>query len=162
MDGPSHFQEACLEGKVWTARLQCQNWHSMSTDETGQPKPLFWIGSTLRDLKKFPGQVRQMVGFALFQAQLGRKHADAKVLKGFGGRAFWRSSRTTTATRSGQFTLSSSGAVYALQAFQKKAKRGIKTPPSELEIVRQRLRTAEEDHAKRTAEEDGKRSRDQH
>jgi hypothetical protein len=39
----------------------------------------------LRDLKEFPGEVRRMVGFALFQAQMGRKHPDAKVLKGFGG-----------------------------------------------------------------------------
>ena len=23
----------------------CQNWHTMSTDETGEAKPLFWIGS---------------------------------------------------------------------------------------------------------------------
>jgi phage-related protein len=57
----------------------------MSTGETEGPKPLFWIGSSRKDVKAFPPAVRQAVGFALFQAQLGRKHLDAKVLKGFGG-----------------------------------------------------------------------------
>jgi phage-related protein len=57
----------------------------MSTGETEQAKPLFWMGSTHKDLKAFPAGVRQAVGFALFQAQLGRKHVDAKVLKGFCG-----------------------------------------------------------------------------
>ena len=135
----------------------------MSIDEQEPPKPLLWIGSTLRDLKKFPAQVRQMVGFALFQAQLGRKHLDAKVLKGFGGAGVLE----VVSDHDGDtfrtiYTVKFAGAVYALHAFQKKAKRGIKTPPSELEIVRQRLRTAEEDHAKRTAEGDRKRSRNPH
>lgn len=135
----------------------------MSTDESEQPKPLFWIGSTLRDLKKFPAQVRQMVGFALFQAQLGRKHPNAKVLKGFGGAGVLE----VVSDHDGDtfrtiYTVKFAGAVYALHVFQKKAKRGIKTPPSELDIVRQRLRTAEEDHAKRTAEGDGESSRNPH
>jgi len=55
----------------------------MSTGEI--PKPLFWVGSSKRDLKSFPVDVRRMMGFALWQAQCGRKHVDAKPLKGFGG-----------------------------------------------------------------------------
>ncbi len=55
---------------------------------TGRPqtdKPLFWMGSSRDDLREFPEEVRQTVGFALRQAQRGGKHLDAKVLKGFGG-----------------------------------------------------------------------------
>jgi hypothetical protein len=44
----------------------CHNWHIMSTGETEQPEPLFWMGSTHQDLKAFPAEVRQAVGFALF------------------------------------------------------------------------------------------------
>ena len=55
-------------------------------DDTGTPeKPLFWVGSSKEDLCKFPDLVRRVMGFALFQAQLGGKHPDAKPLKGFGG-----------------------------------------------------------------------------
>lgn len=37
-------------------------------------------------------------------------------------------------------------AVYVLHAFQKKSKRGIKTPTEELELVRRRFKTAEADY----------------
>ena len=48
-------------------------------------KELHWVGSSLRDLRKFPEEVRQVMGYALFRAQQGEKHPDAKPLKGFGG-----------------------------------------------------------------------------
>ncbi len=127
----------------------------MSMGQTEGPKPLFWIGSSRTDLKAFPLAVRQAVGFALFQAQLGRKHLDAKVLRGFGGAGVLEvvsdHERETFRT---VYTVRFAGAVYVLHAFQKKSKTGIKTPRSDLEIVRKRLREAEEDHAKRRAEGD--------
>ncbi len=55
------------------------------------------------------------------------------------------------------YTVKFAGVVYALHAFQKKSKKGIKTPLSELATVRRRLNAAEEHYAKRRAEEDKKR-----
>jgi phage-related protein len=101
-----------------------------------------------------------MVGFALFEAQKGGKHLDAKVLKGFGGAGVLE----VVSSHDGDtfrciYTVKFSGVVYALHAFQKKSKRGIKTPPEELEVVRRRLKLAEEDYAKRRAEEDQRQER---
>ncbi len=48
-------------------------------------KELVWIGSTKEDLKEFPEQVRNVMGYALHVAQAGGKHPDAKPLKGFIG-----------------------------------------------------------------------------
>ena len=53
--------------------------------EKQQPTPIIWLGSTRKAVQDFPLTVRQAVGFALFQAQLGGKHADTKTLEGFGG-----------------------------------------------------------------------------
>jgi phage-related protein len=39
--------------------------------------------------------------------------------------------------------------VYVLHAFQKKSKRGIATPKSEIRLIEQRLRAAEEDYHQR-------------
>lgn len=133
----------------------------MSTGESEQPKPLFWVGSTLRDLKSFPAEVRQEVGFAQFQAQLGRKHQDAKILKGFGGAGVLE----VVTDHDGDtfrtvYTVKFARAVYGLHAFQKKSKKGIKTPPAELDTVRQRLKAAEEDYEKRRAEQEERRKRD--
>ncbi|HEX5245183.1 MAG TPA: type II toxin-antitoxin system RelE/ParE family toxin, partial [Tepidisphaeraceae bacterium] len=47
--------------------------------------PLYWIGSSLDDLRACPDDVQDVFGFALYQAQKGQKHILAKPLKGFGG-----------------------------------------------------------------------------
>ncbi|TIR29133.1 MAG: addiction module toxin RelE, partial [Mesorhizobium sp.] len=48
-------------------------------------KALGWIGTAKADLLAFPDDVVREVGHALFIAQSGGKHADAKPLRGFGG-----------------------------------------------------------------------------
>ena len=50
-----------------------------------QLKPLVFVGSSKTDLSDFPQSVKYGIGFALEQAQLGRKSDKAKPLKGFGG-----------------------------------------------------------------------------
>ncbi|GAA6620810.1 hypothetical protein [Scytonema sp. NUACC26] len=48
-------------------------------------KFLVWIGSSKKDLKNFPDEVKDVMGYALYLAQIGSKHQDAKPLKGFSG-----------------------------------------------------------------------------
>lgn len=48
-------------------------------------KSLKWVGSTIQDLREFPDAVRSEIGYALYLAQIGEKHPDAKPLRGFGG-----------------------------------------------------------------------------
>jgi phage-related protein len=48
-------------------------------------KPVEWIGGARDDLREFPNDVQQTMGFALYRAQLGKKHPQAKPLKGFKG-----------------------------------------------------------------------------
>src|SRR5277367_5324258 len=51
----------------------------------GAAKPVRWIGTTLRDLRAVPEEVRRDIGQALFAAQEGKTDPSAKPLKGFGG-----------------------------------------------------------------------------
>jgi phage-related protein len=51
-------------------------------DET---RPVVWIGSSRRDLRAMPQQVRRDIGQALYAAQQGMTDPAAKSLKGFGG-----------------------------------------------------------------------------
>ncbi len=48
------------------------------------PKPVIWMGDSREVLRDFPALVQDEVGFALYRAQVGSKHASAKPLKGFG------------------------------------------------------------------------------
>jgi phage-related protein len=118
-------------------------------------KPLFWVGSALEDVRDFPDEVKRVIGFALHAAQSGGKHPDAKPLKGFGGAGVLEvvEDFDGNAFRA-VYTVRFVGAVYVLHAFQKKSRKGIATPRSDLERIKQRLRLAEEDHARRAVEKE--------
>ena len=93
-----------------------------------------------------------MVGYGLHVAQIGGLPDGAKPLKGFSGAGvveiveqhFGDAYRTV-------YTVRFEEAVYVLHAFQKKSKQGIKTPKSDIELIRARLKLAEDDHQRRQA-----------
>jgi phage-related protein len=116
-------------------------------------KPLFWVGSSRDDMREFPEEVRLVFGFALWQAQRGGKHKDAKVLKGFGGAGVLEVVDVHDGnTFRAVYTVKFAGAVYVLHAFQKKSKSGIKTPLPDMDAIRRRLKEAKADHEERTSE----------
>ncbi len=51
------------------------------------------------------------------------------------------------------YTVKFAGAVYVLHAFQKKSKRGSKTPPSDIDKITARLKQAEADYAEWTEQQ---------
>ena len=114
---------------------------------TDVPKPVEWIGSSKADLKMFPAAVRGVVGFALYQAQVGLKHRDAKPLRGLGANLLEVVSRYDGDTYRAVYTVRFKAAVYVLHAFQKKAKRGTATPKQEVDLVKRRLRAAEQHYS---------------
>ena len=107
-------------------------------------KPVQWVGSSKSDLKRFPDAVQDRMGFAIYQAQAGLRHRSAKPLKGFGSGVLEVVARHDGDTFRAVYTVRFETAVYVLHAFQKKARRGIATPKQELDLVRRRLRVAEQ------------------
>ena len=116
-------------------------------DEPEQPsfKPVVWVGSSLKDLREFPDAVQDHMGYALFVAQHGGKHRDAKPLTGFGGAGVVEVVKDYRGdTFRAVYTLRYAGSVYVLHAFQKKSKTGRETPRRDVELIKQRLREAEQ------------------
>lgn len=108
-------------------------------------KPLFWIGSSKADLKAFPDEVQDVMGHALDIAQQGKKYLEAKPLKGFGGAGILEIVDDYAGdTYRVVYTVKFAEAVYVLHAFQKKSKRGIATPKQEIDLVKGRLKRAQE------------------
>ena len=108
------------------------------------PKPLVWVGSSKRDLKAFPRAVQRDLGQALEIAQFGRTPAHAKPLKGFKGAGVLELVEDHDGdTYRAVYTVRLADRVYVLHAFQKKSKKGIKTPKHVSDLVRTRLREAE-------------------
>jgi len=108
-------------------------------------KPLYWIGSSKRDLLVLPREVVNVFGYALYQAQVGGKHEQAKPLKGFGSAGVlevvedWRGNAYRAV-----YTVRLAAAVFVLHVFQKKSKTGVATPKAELDLIRTRLKAAEQ------------------
>lgn len=110
-------------------------------------RPVFWVGSSRRDLRGFPREVRRDIGRAHYAAQDGEIDPGAKPLRGFGGGSIveiianhrgdtWRA----------VYTVRFAEGIYVLHAFQKKSKSGIATPQKEIDLIRRRLAEAERLH----------------
>jgi phage-related protein len=90
------------------------------------------------------------MGFALYLAQIGGMHDSAKPLKGFSGAAVveivedhdGKTYRTI-------YTVNFETAIYVLHAFQKKSRKGVKTPQDDIDLVKRRLKVAVEDYIAR-------------
>jgi len=113
-------------------------------------RPVIWIGSSRRDLRGFPREVRRNIGQALYAGQQGETDPSAKPLRGFGGGSVleiivehhgdtWRT----------VYTVRYAEAIYVLHAFQKKSKRGIATPKKDMDLIHRRLAEAERLHRER-------------
>ena len=108
-------------------------------------KTVRWIGSSYDDWKTFPDEVQDVMGYALDRAQQGKKTVNAKLLKGFKGASVLEivdnfDSNTWRAIYTVQFK----GVIYVLHAFQKKSKKGIATPKTDIKLIKQRLKEARE------------------
>jgi phage-related protein len=118
-----------------------------SNPSTPQPKPVRWVGSSQEDLRVFPEDVRRRIGGALWDAQLGLKAPYAKPLKAFMGAGVLEIVDDFDGdTFRAVYTVRFAQAVYVLHTFQKKSKRGIATPKSELDLIAKRLKQAKEDY----------------
>ena len=108
-----------------------------------QMRRLEWIGGTKKDLLALPEEVVDVFGYALYLAQTGSKHGQAKPLRGFGSAGVLevvehRRGDTYRAIYTVQFAVR----VFVLHVFQKKSKSGIATPKPDLDLIRNRLKVA--------------------
>ena len=113
-------------------------------------KPVFWAGSSRRDLQAMPDEVRRDIGQALYTAQQGETDPAAKPLKGFGGmRVMEIVERDRSGTYRAVYTAQLGDAIYVMHVFQKKSKRGLATPKQEIDPIRRRFGEAERQHRER-------------
>jgi phage-related protein len=113
-------------------------------------RDLEWVGSSLDDLRQFPNAVQRTVGFALYLAQMGDKHVDARPLKGYRGAGVLEVITNFDGdTYRTIYTVRLSDAVYVLHAFQKKSPRGSEVPRKDLDLITSRLKLAPETSARR-------------
>ena len=84
------------------------------------------------------------MGYALGVAQLGAKHPAAKPWKGEGASILEVVESHGGNAYRAVYTVRFAKAVYVLHCFQKKSPSGIRTAKSDIELVHQRLRVAQQ------------------
>lgn len=120
-------------------------------------KPLHFVGSSNKDLRNFPEDVRREAGFAIHVAQDGGKAINAVPLVGFGGAHVLEVViNEEGSTYRAVYTVKFEKAVYVLHAFQKKSKKSIATPRADMALIRSRLSDAR-DHYKSHYETTGRK-----
>ncbi len=118
-------------------------------------REVVFVGPTQDEVRAFPDAARKLVGFALYRAQGGEMHPNAKPLKGFGGAGVLE----VVADSDGDtyrtiYTVRLATAVYVLHAFQKKSTYGIATSQRDMDLVRSRLAWAQRLDAARMIEQE--------
>jgi phage-related protein len=110
-------------------------------------KPIFWIGSSKKDLLSLPDDVQDEIGYALYKAQKGEKSDKAKPFKGFGNASVLEIVEDGPgSTYRAVYTVKFKEAIAVLHVFQKKSKTGIATPKQEVDLIKSRYRIAEQEY----------------
>ena len=110
-------------------------------------KRIEWVGSSRKDIRALPDEVRDSFGYALYVAQQGGRAANVKPLRGFSGASVLEVVEDNDGdTYRAVYTVRFSDAIYVLHVFQKKSKRGTQTPAHEMDVIRERLRAVEAHH----------------
>ena len=110
-------------------------------------KPVTWIGASREDLREFPDEVQDAVGYALFVAQLGGKPPEAKPLRGYHGASVLELVEDFDGdTYRAVYTVHFARAIYVLHCFQKKSTHGVATTRRDLDLIEARLQRAREFH----------------
>ena len=124
---------------------------AVTDQETPKPKakPLKWMGSSRKDLKAFPDEIRKPMGYALYLAQINLKALNAKPLRRFGGASTLEVVEDHDgSTYRAVYTVKFQNIVYVLHAFQKKSMKGTATPKHDIDLMKKRLQAATEQYAK--------------
>lgn len=113
-------------------------------------KPLFFVGSSLKDLQEMPDEVKDVFGSALLDAQHGDVPEGARPF----GEGLPREVMKLVEDHDGDtyraaYTVAFAGAVYVLDVFKKKSRSGVATPQHVRKRVRVRLKLAGRDHQRR-------------
>jgi phage-related protein len=104
---------------------------------------LFWVGSSKRDLMTFPERVKDGIGVALSVAQFGGMHPAAKPWKGEGPGVLEVVEDYRGDAYRAIYTVRFKPAIYVLHCFQKKSRKGVKTPQSDVNLISKWLIPAE-------------------
>jgi phage-related protein len=107
-------------------------------------RSISWVRAARKEFETFPEQVQIEMFDALTVAAEGGKSDKAKPFKGVDRGVFEVAVRHRGDAFRGLYALKIEADIWVIHAFQKKSKTGIKTPRTELDIIRERVKRLKE------------------
>ncbi|MBX3308335.1 MAG: type II toxin-antitoxin system RelE/ParE family toxin [Nitrospira sp.] len=107
-------------------------------------RPVSWIKAALKEFRTFPEGVQSIFLAALTIAAEGGKADLVKPLHGLGSGVFEIALPFRGDAFRVVYAVQLASDIWVVHAFQKKSTRGSKTPPREIEVVRNRLKQLKE------------------
>ena len=105
-------------------------------------RSLIWLGDSRKIVRTFSVEVKQHIGVALYDAQMGEKSPLAKPFKGVASGVFELAIRFDKDAYRLVYAVQIGKHIYVLHAFQKKSKRGIATSKQDINLIKRRYRQA--------------------
>ena len=99
-----------------------------------------WLKAARKAFDQFPDDVRSDMLDALTLAAEGGKSDKAKPFKGADGGLFELALRYRGDAFRALYALTIGADIWVIHAFQKKSKSGIKTPQTDVDLIRERLK----------------------
>src|SRR5271156_852425 len=112
--------------------------------EAPRLRRLVWLGNSRRNIRAFPAEAQKTIGDELQLIQFGGMPRDAKPFKGVGSGVFEIALRYDAEAYRTVLAVQLGKKIYVLHAFQKKSKKGIATPKSDVDLIKQRYKEAQE------------------
>jgi phage-related protein len=113
-------------------------------DECGIRGKISWIRAARRDFEEFPEDVQSDMLDALTLAAEGGKSDKAKPFKGVDGGLFEIALKYRGDAFRAIYAVKMGTDIWVIHAFQKKSKKGIKTPQMEVDLIIDRLKRLKE------------------
>jgi phage-related protein len=111
---------------------------------TQSTRPISWFKAALRDFEMFPESAQSILLAALTIAAEGGKADIAKPMHGMGSGVLELALKFRGDAYRVVYAVQLADELWILHAFQKKSRRGIKTPEHEVDLVRDRLKKLKE------------------
>ena len=113
----------------------------IESSETKDPRrrAISWIKAATKDFIEFPVHVQMRILTALVIAAHGRKADFAKPMKGFGSGVHEIAFQYQSNAYRTVYVLDLDTDIWVVHSFQKKSKKGIRTPKPEIEKIRSRI-----------------------
>lgn len=105
-------------------------------------KNVRFIGDSRKRLRAFPEDVKDEIGHTFNLIDEGLDPTNIKKLKGFSHGVTEIIADFNKNTYRAVYTAKIGSKIYVLHCFQKKSKKGIKTPKQDIDLIKQRLNEA--------------------